>query len=643
MLPELGHLALIIALIISACLGLLPFFEKFIDASALANHFTSRLAKRWTFGLFFLTAIAYLTLTQAFLTDDFSVLYVASNSSISLPWWYKLCAVWGAHEGSILLWVSVLSTWMVAVALFNKNLPPIITTRVLAILSWIAFGFLLFILTTSDPFQRLLSEIPTNGRDLNPLLQDIGFLFHPPVLYMGYVGFSVPFALALAALWSGRLDAKWAAWSRPWTLIAWCFLTMGITLGSWWAYRELGWGGWWFWDPVENASFMPWLVGTALLHSLLVTQKRNAFKAWTALLAIVAFSLSLLGTFLVRSGVLTSVHAFAVDPSRGLFMLIFLLVVMLIALTLYIWRASSLHTNHLRSGEGFSLLSRETFLMLNNVMLACIMFTILLGTLYPLLIEALNMGKLSVGAPYFNKVFSALMIPLLFLMGLGPLSFWQSMPLSALTERTRYAFLFSLTLGLLLPWLLFKTFHAGAALGIFLSLWIIISSTITQYRKPHWGMFFAHVGVAISLAGIVVSSSYSIERTLLMSPGSHAKIGGYTIVFEKIKPLNGPNYEGIRGVFTVESKGKEIAQIKPEKRYYPIQQTVMTDAAIDAGIFRDIYIALGEKVKSSTWIVRVYYKPLIRWIWAGGFLILLGGICAAVQQLNLKRMLKKIL
>lgn len=617
--PEIGHFLLIIALLLSIGIGLVPFLS-----------FQQHTIKRLTFLLFIIIAIAYLILTSTFLQNDFSVLYVASNSSLNLPWWYKICAVWGGHEGSILLWVAVLSVWMTAVALFSQNLPDIIVVRVLSILGWIAFGFLLFILLTSDPFTRLLPNIPPNGRDLNPLLQDIGFLFHPPVLYMGYVGFSVPFALAIAALWSGHWDSHWAAWSRPWTLAAWCFLTVGITLGSWWAYRELGWGGWWFWDPVENASFMPWLVGTALLHSLLVTEKRNTFKAWTALLAIIAFSLSLLGTFLVRSGVLTSVHAFALDPSRGLFMLIFLLVVMSIAFILYAWRAMEL-----RSGETFSLLSRETLLMLNNVMLAAIMVTVLLGTLYPLVMQVLNLGQLSVGAPYFNKVFSILMLPVLFIMGLGPLTYWKTMPLSALVERTRLAFLFSMVLGLLLPWLLLNTFHPGAALGIFLSLWIVITTIVSQRRKRHWGMFFAHIGIAISLAGIVVSSSYSIERNVVLSAGDTMKVAHYTILFKRTAPLQGPNYEGIQGIFEVQSKGKTIAEIRPEKRYYPIQQTVMTDAGIDATIFRDIYIALGEGVKQKgrqAWIIRVYYKPLIRWIWAGGFLILLGGVCAGIKQ-----------
>ena len=615
-LPEFGNFALIMAMLLSVGIGLLPWFKNTVSIS-----------RRCVYLLTLLILTAFGILAVGFLQNNFSVLYISSTSSLTLPWFYKLCAVWGGHEGSILLWVCVLSIWMSAVALFSKKLPDIIIIRVLAILAWIAFGFLLFILLTSNPFDRILTQIPTDGRDLNPLLQDIGFLFHPPVLYMGYVGFSVPFALAMAALWSGRWDADWAKWSRPWTLAAWCFLTMGITLGSWWAYRELGWGGWWFWDPVENASFMPWIVGTALLHSLIVTQKRNTFKAWTALLAIIAFSLSLLGTFLVRSGVLTSVHAFAVDPSRGLFMLIFLFLVTGIALIVYAWRATSL-----RSGESFSLLSRETLLMLNNVMLASIMLTILLGTLYPLFIEALNLGKLSVGAPYFNIVFSVLMLPVLFLMGLGPLTYWKNMQISDLVDRTKLALLLALVVGLLLPWLMFQTFHPGAALGIFLALWIAITSIISHIRKRHWGMFFAHVGIAVSLAGIVVSSSYSIERNILMSVGDSVKLSHYNIVFKNVKALKGPNYEGIKGVFDVQYHKKTIAEIIPEKRYYSIQKSVMTDAGIEAGFFRDIYIALGESVKQEgqqAWVVRMYYKPLIRWIWAGGFLIILGGFLAA--------------
>lgn len=620
-LPELGNFFLILALMVSVGIGLMPFFGG-----------KEKLTRRWTYGLLVFIALAYLILTFAFLTDNFSVTYVASNSSISLPWWYKFCAVWGGHEGSILLWVAVLAAWMSAVALLSRNLPDRITVRVLSVLGWISCGFLLFILFTSNPFERLLPNIPTNGQDLNPLLQDIGFLLHPPVLYMGYVGFSVPFAMAIAALWSNRWDTDWAAWSRPWTLVAWCFLTIGITLGSWWAYRELGWGGWWFWDPVENASLMPWIVGTALLHSLLVTQKRNTFKAWTTLLAIIAFSLSLLGTFLVRSGVLTSVHAFAVDPSRGLFMLIFLMLVMSIALVLYGWRAS-----HLKSNEGFSLLSRETFLMLNNVMLIAIMLTILLGTLYPLFIQALHLGKLSVGAPYFNQVFSLLMLPVLFIMGLGPLTYWKSMIFTDLMDRTKLAFLFSLVMGLLLPWLVFETFFPSTALGLFLSLWIIIATIISCRKKMHWGMFFAHIGIAISLAGIVVSSTYSVERNVIMSVGDSVNLNQYTVVFEKIIPLNGPNYEGITGLFDVTKNQEHIGLIRPEKRYYPVQKSVMTDAGIDATVFRDIYVALGEGFNhkgKQTWGVRLYYKPLIRWIWAGGFLILLGGILAAITQIR---------
>ncbi len=626
LLPEFGQLALILSLLVSLGIGLLPSLGEY----SFYGMAPLQLSRKLTFILFFLILIAYSILTYSFLTDNFSVLYVAANSSLSLPWWYKLCAVWGGHEGSMLLWVFVLSGWMSATALLSQRLPNEITLRTLSVLAWIAVGFLLFLLITSNPFARLLSQIPTNGRDLNPLLQDIGFLFHPPVLYMGYVGFSVPFALAIAALWSSNLNSSWAAWSRPWTLAAWCFLTIGITLGSWWAYRELGWGGWWFWDPVENASFMPWIVGTALLHSLLVTEKRNTFKAWTVLLAIAAFLLSLLGTFLVRSGILTSVHAFAVDPQRGLFMLIFLMVVLSISLILYSWRAMQLKTT-----ETFFLLSRETFLMLNNVMLAAIMLSILLGTLYPLGMQALHLEQLSVGAPYFNTVFSILMLPVLFVMGLGPLSYWKQMPLQDLMERTKLAFLLCLVSSLLLPWLIFNIFHPGAALGLFLSLWIIVTTLLSQRRKRHWGMLFAHVGIAISLAGIVVSSSYSIERNLIMSPGDTVQISSYTLLFKAIKPINGPNYEGLQGVFILQSQGENIGKILPEKRYYPIQNTVMTDADINATIFRDIYIALGEKVQEKNqeaWIIRLYYKPLIRWIWAGGFLILLGGIFAGIKQ-----------
>jgi len=628
-LPEIGHFLLIMALFIAFWMGIAPFVSKVREKHPIVLPAT----------LFILILIAFAILTFCFLSDNFSVKYVAENSSINLPWWYKICAVWGAHEGSILLWILVLSGWTLAVTVFNRwyQLPENMLIRTLSVLGWIAVGFLLFLLLTSNPFARLLPNIPSNGQDLNPLLQDIGFLFHPPILYMGYVGLSVPFALAIASLWLGEWNTKWAGWARVWTLSAWCFLTIGITLGSWWAYRELGWGGFWFWDPVENASFMPWLSATALLHSLFVTEKRQTFKAWTTFLAIISFVLSLLGTFLVRSGILTSVHAFASDPSRGLFMLIFLFIVVLIAMILFSWRI-----HRLQKTIHYAFLSRETFLMFNNILLFTIMLTILLGTLYPLIMQVCHWGKLSVGAPYFNTVFSLLMLPVLFLMALGPLTPWQSFKTfnadqsQDFSHTIQLVFCLSLILGLLLPWLFLGNIHPAAAIGIFLSLWIIIATGIMHWKKRHWGVFFSHLGMGVALAGIVVSSSYSLERTLIMSEKDVATLGPYLITFQSLKTLQGPNYSGLISTFTIQKTEtqKLISTIHPEKRYYPIQKTVMTEAAIDPGIFRDIYIALGDQVQNNDhdWVIRMYYKPLVRWIWAGGFLILLGGLCAIKKR-----------
>ncbi|WP_454784081.1 heme lyase CcmF/NrfE family subunit [Legionella sp. WA2024007413] len=632
MIAELGVFSLILALLSSIMLALVPLAglqlkrSNWMDAAGI-----------YVVSQFFFIALSYLFLTLCFLKNDFSVIYVLSNSSISLPWFYKLCAVWGGHEGSMLLWVGILSFWMLLVAFCSTGLDKAMRTRVLVVLGWLSIGFILFLLTTSNPFLRQFQVLDTQGRDLNPLLQDPGFLFHPPMLYMGYVGFSVAFAFAIAALWAGKVETSWSKWTRPWTLAAWCCLTAGITLGSWWAYRELGWGGWWFWDPVENASFMPWLVGTALLHSLAVTEQRQQFKAWTMLLAIAAFSLSLIGTFLVRSGVLTSVHAFAVDPQRGLYILGFLIFVIGGSLLLFLFRAQNL-----QSGSNPSPFSRESALLLNNVFLVVIMLTVLMGTVYPLLVEGLGLGKLSVGAPYFNAVFVPLMIPLLLLMGIGIHLRWNSDRWrDVLKKLWKTAFL-----SVLIPFVLLLTtsreFDIAAFMGLCLASWVILSTIQAAYKRiyerglfqvgqAYWGMILAHLGVATTVIGIAVSTAYGVQDDVQMEPGKKVSLQGYSIEFVQQESLSGPNYKGTKAQFKINYQGR-TKMIYPEKRLYTIGQMPMTESAIDVTPFRDIYIALGEPLTSDSWSVRLYYKPLIRWIWAGGFMILAGGFFALTDR-----------
>lgn len=632
MIAELGLFSLILALIASLALALIPLAGlqyKRIDWIDSAT--------TYVIAQFFFIALAYIFLTFCFLSDDFSVIYVLSNSSINLPWFYKLCAVWGGHEGSMLLWVAILSFWTLMVSLCSASLDKEMRTRVLVVLGWLSIGFILFLLTTSNPFLRQFQVLDTPGRDLNPLLQDPGFLFHPPMLYMGYVGFSVAFAFAIAALWAGKVESSWSKWTRPWTLAAWCCLTAGITLGSWWAYRELGWGGWWFWDPVENASFMPWLVGTALIHSLAVTEQRQQFKAWTMLLAIAAFSLSLIGTFLVRSGVLTSVHAFAVDPQRGLYILGFLLLVIGGSLLLFLFRAQTLQT-----GNSPSPVSRESALLLNNVFLVVIMLTVLMGTVYPLLIDGLGLGKLSVGAPYFNAVFVPLMIPMLLLMGFGIHLKWNSDNWKSLFKKLWSVALFSILLPLLLLLLTHSAFDISAFIGLILACWIILSTLQALHKRikergfpdvgqAYWGMALAHFGVAVSVIGIAVSTTYGVQDDVAMMPGKKIDLVGYTIEFIEQKSLAGPNYTGTQAQFKISHDGK-TKLIYPEKRIYTIGQMAMTESAIDVTPFRDIYVALGEPLTDDSWSVRLYYKPLVRWIWTGGFMILAGGFLALTDR-----------
>ena len=632
MIPEIGQFALIIALLLALTQATLPL----IGASRGYSSWTA-LARPAGQAQFLFVALAFSCLAYSFITNDFSVLNVATNSNSQLPLHYRLAATWGSHEGSLLLWTLMLALWTVAVSLFSRHLPDEMVARVLSVMGIVSVGFLLFMLLTSNPFARIF-PVPPDGRDLNPLLQDPAMVAHPPMLYMGYVGFSVAFAFAIAALISGRLDATWARWSRPWTTVAWMFLTCGIALGSFWAYYELGWGGWWFWDPVENASFMPWLVGTALIHSLAVTEKRGGFKSWTVLLAIAAFSLSLLGTFLVRSGVLTSVHAFATDPKRGIFILAFLVFVIGGSLLLYAWRAKQVGL-----GSKFDVISRESLLLSNNVLLTVAAGSVLLGTLYPLIVDALGMGKLSVGPPYFNLVFVPLMAPAMFLMGLGPIARWKKASLPELARRLRWAFVISVISAVALPFVI-GGWQWRASLGLLLAVWIlatilvnlwervrVTSGQLTTLQKlrmqsrSYYGMQVAHLGVAVFIVGITLVTGYQSEQDVKMQVGDVVHAGGYEFQFNGTTDVTGPNYRGARAEMIVSRNGAEIERMYPEKRNYNATGNVMTETAIDAGIFRHLYISLGEPIGSGAWSVRVYYKPFVGWIWYGAILMAIGG------------------
>jgi len=641
-IPELGHFALIIALFVAFALGVIPMVGAARRDVALMA--VARPAARVLFGL---VAFAFGALAWSFVTSDFSVLNVAQHSNSRLPSAYRFAATWGSHEGSLLLWLLMLSGWACAVTAFSRNLPLAVLARVLAVMGWIAVGFLLFLLMTSNPFERLIPAA-ADGSDLNPLLQDPGMVIHPPMLYMGYVGFSVAFAFAIAALLGGRLDATWARWSRPWTTVAWCFLTLGIALGSGWAYYELGWGGWWFWDPVENASFMPWLVGTALIHSLAVTEKRGVFKSWTVLLAIVAFSLSLVGTFLVRSGVLTSVHAFATDPARGIFILAFLAVVIGGSLALYAARAGAVGT-----GGAFEPISRESMLLANNILLVVAMASVLLGTLYPLFLDALDLGKISVGPPYFESVFVPLMTPLVFLMGIGPIAAWRKASLPAIWIRLRWALAVAVATALVLPFVL-GSWTPMTALGLLLAAWVIAATVAAVAQRlagapqvgvvaklransPAWfGMLIAHLGIAVFVVGVTLVKSYQIEQDVRLDVGQGVDVGGYTFTFRGIEPMTGPNYRALVGTIDVTRGGAPRGTLRPEKRIYDASGQTMTEAAIDAGLLGDRYVSLGEPVTADkldgAWGVRVYVKPFIDWIWGGAFLMALGGFVAVSDR-----------
>jgi cytochrome c-type biogenesis protein CcmF len=633
MVPELGSFALILALLLAAVQGTLP-----LVGAQRRNAAWIGLARPLAQAQFVFVAFAFACLVWSFLHNDFSVQNVATNSNSRLPAAYRFAASWGSHEGSMLLWVLMLSGWGLAVSLFSRHLPDAMVARVLGVMGIVGFGFLLFMLATSDPFDRVFPA-PADGRDLNPLLQDPGMVIHPPMLYMGYVGFSVAFAFAIAALLGGRLDATWARWSRPWTTLAWMFLTLGIMLGSWWAYYELGWGGWWFWDPVENASFMPWLVGTALIHSLAVTEKRGTFKAWTVLLAIAAFSLSLLGTFLVRSGVLTSVHAFATDPRRGIFILLFLAFVIGGSLLLFAFRAPRVGT-----GGRFEAISRESFLLANNLLLAVACGTVMLGTLYPLFLDALSLGKISVGPPYFDTVFIPVMAPLVFLMGIGPLARWKKAELPAIATQLKWAFATAVFLALVLPFVGGR-WSPGVAFGLLLALWIVTTTVVnlrdrmrtaqggawqrlSRQPRGYWGMMLAHLGVAVFIVGVTVVKGYETERDVKMAPGDSVSLGGYTFRFEGTIERDGPNYRAARGTVDVAKNGKPIRTLHPEKRVYGVQGMPMTEAAIDTGLLGDLYVSLGEPIEGDTWAVRIYHKPFVTWIWGGCLLMALGGLLA---------------
>ncbi len=637
MIPEIGQFLLILALCMALVLGTLPIIGAHRGLSGWIA-----VAKPAAYAQLLFMALSYICLTYSCLTHDFSVKYIATNSNTSLPTLYLISGVWGAHEGSLLLWGLVLTIWTGLVAQFSKSIPAETLARVLGVMGLVSIGFILFLLFTSNPFERLFPA-PLEGRDLNPLLQDPGLAIHPPMLYMGYVGFSVAFAFAIAALLEGRLDSAWARWSRPWTNMAWMFLTVGIALGSWWAYYELGWGGWWFWDPVENASFMPWLVGTALIHSLAATEKRGVFKTWTVLLAIFAFSLSLLGTFLVRSGVLTSVHAFASDPARGLFILIFLAVVVGGSLLLYAVRAPTV-----KSSATFELVSRESFILLNNVLLVVTAASILLGTLYPLVIDALGMGKISVGPPYFNAVFIPLMAPLAFAVGLGMLLRWKKDSIRQLALRVRWIIAICVIGGLLLP-LLMPFYSWAAVLGLTLALWTVAMTGLSFVDRlgtkgfswqrmltipaGFYGMTLAHLGIAVFVTGITLTSIYSVEKDVRMAPDETIDMSGYIFEFKGVTETTGPNYMAQQAFVTVSHEGKEVAKLEPQKRVYQVQTMPMTEAAIDAGLFRDLFVAIGEPLgDQGAWSLRIYYKAFIRWIWLGAVFMAAGGLCAAFDR-----------
>ena len=638
MIAELGNYGLALALALSIFLAILP-----LVGAEKGNAKLMALGRPLTWAMFLALSLSFGSLFYLFAVNDFSVQYVVNNSNSTLPLQYRLSAVWGSHEGSLLLWIWLLALWAVSVATFTRKMPEEAVARVLSVMGLISIGFMVFIIFSSNPFNRTFPDFPADGRELNPMLQDVGLIFHPPLLYMGYVGFSVAFAFAIASLMTGKLDTAWARWSRPWTMAAWVFLTLGIVLGSWWAYYELGWGGWWFWDPVENASLMPWLAGTALIHSLAVTEKRSTFKAWTVLLAILAFSLCLLGTFLVRSGILVSVHAFASDPTRGLYILAYLVFVIGGSLLLYAFQGTKI-----KSLDNYQRYSRETLLLLNNVMLMAFLSVVFLGTILPLIHKQIGLGSVSIGAPFFNQMFLILMVPFAFILGIGPLVKWRRDEISAIRTPVMISLVMMIALGFGLPYLIGDRITATSVMGMMMSAIIVILSLyemhtraihrhsfltgIFKLSRSHWGMVLAHLGVAMTVFGIAMSHNFSIEKDVRMREGDSVQILDYNFTFKGLKITDGANYQGGTADIEITRNGKPEATLHAEKRFYNVSKMGMTEAAIDWGFTRDLYAALGEQLDDGSWGLRLYYKPFIRWIWLGGLFMALGGLLCMLDK-----------
>ena len=638
MIAELGNYGLALALALSIFLAILP-----LVGAEKGNAKLMALSRPLTWAMFLALSLSFGSLFYLFAVNDFSVQYVVNNSNSTLPLQYRLSAVWGSHEGSLLLWIWLLALWAVSVATFTRKMPEEAVARVLSVMGLISIGFMVFIIFSSNPFNRTFPNFPADGRELNPMLQDVGLIFHPPLLYMGYVGFSVAFAFAIASLMTGKLDTAWARWSRPWTMAAWVFLTLGIVLGSWWAYYELGWGGWWFWDPVENASLMPWLAGTALIHSLAVTEKRSTFKAWTVLLAILAFSLCLLGTFLVRSGILVSVHAFASDPTRGLYILVYLVFVIGGSLLLYAFQGAKI-----KSLDNYQRYSRETLLLLNNVMLMAFLSVVFLGTILPLIHKQIGLGSVSIGAPFFNQMFLILMVPFAFILGIGPLVKWRRDEISAIRMPVMISLVMMIALGFGLPYLVGDRITATSVMGVMMSAIIVILSLYEMHTRAthrhsfltgmfklsrsHWGMVLAHLGVAMTVFGIAMSHNFSIEKDVRMREGDSVQILDYNFTFKGLKITDGANYQGGTADIEITRNGKPEATLHAEKRFYNVSKMGMTEAAIDWGFTRDLYAALGEQLDDGSWGLRLYYKPFIRWIWLGGLFMALGGLLCMLDK-----------
>ncbi len=639
MVAELGNFALILALCLAITQSVLPWLGAWLGDARLM-----RSGRFLATGQCVFLALAFAILVWAFAVDDFTVRYVASHSSADQPLIYKLTAAWGGHEGSLLLWVFLLGAWGFAVTLFSRSLPREVVARVLAVLGMVSAGFVAFTVFASNPFERVVPA-PMQGRGMNPLLQDPGMILHPPLLYMGYVGTAVIFAFAIAALLGGRLDAAWARWSRPWTTVAWVFLTLGITVGAWWAYYELGWGGWWFWDPVENASFLPWLTATALIHSLAVTEKRGGFKVWTLMLAIATFALTVLGAFIVRSGVITSVHAFATDPERGVFLLGILSLTLLGALTVYAWRAPKVGL-----GGAFTGYSRESLLLANNVLLAVACMAVFVGTLYPLALDAFGLGKISVGPPYFETVFAPLMLPLLLLVGLGPSVAWKQASPGDTVRQLRWACVASVLAGGLWP-LALGTWQPLTALTLMLAVWVVLTALLDVRRRlgsarQPWptrlrrvlrpsflGMHLAHMGLALVVVAIAMVNTYEVERDVRLAPGETASAAGFDFTLRRMESVRGANWEGDQAVVEVVREGRPIALLTPQRRYYDAQpRNPMNQASLDRSATRDVYVSLGERLEGDAWSFRLYYKPYMAWMWGGGLLLALGGLLAAADR-----------